>query len=72
MIQGYRGMKPDITSSLRDAITAHEAVRQGVATHVEKHRLAREETHRKLRARNAIASPVRPGHGALRAYRPVL
>jgi hypothetical protein len=45
-----------VIPAMREAVTAGEAVRSDIATHVEKHRKAMQDAHHKLKLDNALSA----------------
>lgn len=51
-----------LSKALRDTITAGQAVRDGIATHAEKHKKAMQDAHHKAQQAQRMSVPLaRPG-----------
>lgn len=55
----YTGLQKSALELLRAAISAHEAVRQGIATHAEKHHAARQAELNAMRERAELSQPLK-------------
>lgn len=61
----------DPVKHLHRTVSAHEAVREGIASHVRKEHVRREDAAAKARADAALLSPVTPSRAPLQS-RPVV
>lgn len=56
----FKGVPLNMAERLRRAISAHEAVRQGIATHVEKEHAKRQAAYHKQEQDASLAKPLTP------------
>lgn len=58
MASQNRAITPSIADALRKAVSAHMAVRKGIATHAEKKRAEREAARNAKASRDKLAAPL--------------
>lgn len=58
MVRSHAGIHTDVRTALRDMITAHEAIMQGIATHAEKHEAAVDAKREEVRRQHAISAGI--------------
>lgn len=61
----FKGVPLQVAAELKRAATAHEAVRKGIATHVEKERVKREAALHARRQHDELSAPLTPNTHAV-------
>lgn len=56
----FKGVPLQVTNHLREAVTAHQAVAEGIATHVERERVKREDVLRARKQHDELSKPLTP------------
>lgn len=64
MDKPFKGVPRNLAGRLHGAISAHEAVRQGIATHVEKEHAKRQAAYHAKEQAASLAKPLTPPRNA--------
>lgn len=63
MARSNTGIHTDVRTALRDMITAHDAIMQGIATHAEKHEAIVDAKREEVRRQDAIRRGIEKHSG---------